>query len=131
MIAEKNILTDERVVAQLRAKHRVRETPMPGVLDDGGVPFERLHLSLGERYRKLKRMKGTGPSGYRNEYLMALVGHFADTKADNETRILFLGDSCMQHHLQQQVTELLLQVPVIAMTDGVGHFMSFLKHIGN
>ena len=32
-------LTDERVVAQLRVKHRVREVPMPGVLDDGGVPF--------------------------------------------------------------------------------------------
>jgi hypothetical protein len=43
--------------------------------------------------------------------------------------LVFFGDAGVKHHLQQQVTELLLQVLVIAMTDGIGHLMGFLQYI--
>ena len=67
------------VVDQLRRKHPPRRTPMPAELP--GV-FSRVTVSLTETFRKLRRRRGTGPSGMRNEYLRALVAHFDDPRAN-------------------------------------------------
>ena len=48
---------------------------LPGV-------FSRVTVSLTETFRKLRRRRGTGPSGMRNEYLRALVAHFDDPRAN-------------------------------------------------
>ena len=66
------------VVDQLRRKHPPRRTPMPAELP--GV-FSRITVSLTETFRKLRRRRGTGPSGMRNEYLRALAAHFDDPRA--------------------------------------------------
>jgi hypothetical protein len=47
----------------------------------------RRHLT--DTLRTLRRRAGTGPSGERNEYLRALVGHFDDARAD---RVMQLFD---------------------------------------
>ena len=72
------------VVDQLRRKHPPRRTPMPAELP--GV-FSRVTISLTETFRKLRRRRGTGPSGMRNDYLRALVAHFDDPRANQMARL--------------------------------------------
>ena len=69
----------EGVLAQLRAKHPLRRRLVPRDLQTQ-VPH--VSVSLTEDFRSLRRRSGTGPSGCRNEYLRALVGHFDDARAD-------------------------------------------------
>ena len=37
----------------------------------------------------------------------------------------------MQHHLQQQIAQLVLQFGIRAMPDRIGHFMGLLQHVGH
>ena len=66
------------VVEQLQRKHPERRTPLPAVLTGA---FSRATVTLTETFRSLRRHRGTGPTGRRNEYLSALVGHFDDPHA--------------------------------------------------
>ena len=71
---------DPRIQAQLRSKHPARKGELPGSLDTLGA-FVRVHVSLEDTIRGLSNHAGTGASGYRNEYLKALVSDFADARA--------------------------------------------------
>ena len=44
---------------------------------------------------------------------------------------LLLGDLGVEHHLQQEVTEFLFQVAIVAVADGIGHFMGLFDHVGH
>ena len=76
----------ESVLAQLRGKHPPRGRPLP---DDLPMAPRRVQVALTDTFRGLRRRAGTGPSGARNEYLRALVGHFDDQRAD---RVMSLFD---------------------------------------
>ena len=41
------------------------------------------------------------------------------------------GDLGVQHHLQQQVAQVLGQVGVVAMANGIGHLVGLLQHVGH
>ena len=41
------------------------------------------------------------------------------------------SDLGMQHHLQQQIAQFLLEVVVITMTDGISHLVGLLQHVGH
>ena len=71
---------DPRIQAQLRSKHPARKEALPGRLDHLGE-FARVQVSLEGTIRGLSNHAGTGASGYRNEYLKALVTDFADARA--------------------------------------------------
>ena len=73
-------LADERVVEQLRGKHPARKEAVPSSLDAYG-PFPRVHIELGYAISQLRDHAGTGASGFRNEYLKALLPDFADVRA--------------------------------------------------
>ena len=73
-------LSDPRVVEQLRGKHPARKAEVPESIDDLG-PFRRIHVDLRPTLRGLHRHAGTGVSGFRNEYLIALTEHFSDPRA--------------------------------------------------
>ena len=72
--------SDPRIQQQLRAKHPRRKEELPDTLADVGN-FPRVALDLGPTIRNLKSHAGTGVSGYRNEYLRALVTDFAEMRA--------------------------------------------------
>jgi hypothetical protein len=44
---------------------------------------------------------------------------------------LLAGDAGMQHHLQQQIPQFLLQVTVIAVANRVRHLVGLLQHVGD
>jgi len=73
-------VSDPRILEQLRAKHPARKEELPGTLSElGNSP--RVHIDLEATIRNLQDHAGTGASGYRNEYLKALVADFADARA--------------------------------------------------
>ena len=37
----------------------------------------------------------------------------------------------MQHHLQQEIAEFLLEMAVIAVANGIRHFVGFFQHVGH
>ena len=76
----------EAVLRQLQAKHPARARLLPESLP---TPPQRVTVHLTDTLRTLRRRAGTGPSGERNEYLRALVGHFDDARAD---RVMQLFD---------------------------------------
>ena len=57
----------------------------------------------------------------------------ADGPCDGiEVKTLLLpGDLGMQYHLQQQVPQFLLELAVVAVTDGIGDLVGFLEHVGH
>ena len=69
----------EAVLRQLQAKHPARARLLPEALP---TPPQRVAVQLTDSFRTLRRRAGTGPSGERNEYLRALVGHFDNARAD-------------------------------------------------
>ena len=78
-------LPDPFVVRQLEEKHPLRRTEneLPSDLSafaDEDRPLQRLVVRLKEPMRKLRRMRGTGITGYRNEYLKALSEEFEDPR---------------------------------------------------
>lgn len=73
-------LPDAIVANQLARKHSWQKEALPDTLADFG-PFWRLHVRLGPNPRGLRRLAGTGVSGFRNEYLTALTEDFADDHA--------------------------------------------------
>ena len=44
---------------------------------------------------------------------------------------LFAADLGMENYLQQQIPQFLLEVAVVAMANGIGHFMGLLEHVGH
>ena len=75
-------LRDQGVVAQLDAKHGVRDYELPGHLpQDLPRPVKIRGPALGKVYSKLKPLAGTGPCGYRNEYLICLATEMLDPDA--------------------------------------------------
>ena len=58
-----------------------RERKVPGTLDDGGVPFTPVEISLGQQFKKLSSMAGTGPNNGRNEYLKVVASNHEDPRA--------------------------------------------------
>ena len=67
-------MRDPAIVSQLDAKHGPRVHKLPGKLPDdlpNKVVLETEKLA--QTYRELKPLAGTGPSGYRNEYLQCLT----------------------------------------------------------
>ena len=73
-------LDDERVRAQLRAKHPSRKELLHGNLASLG-DFPRVRVELRATIEGLSEHAGTGPSGFRNEYLKCLAADFADLRA--------------------------------------------------
>ena len=64
------------------AKHRSRDYALPGSLPDNLPP--KVHIQSGKLaklYRELKPLAGTGPCGYRNEYLTCLGSDMLDQEA--------------------------------------------------
>ena len=94
-------LSDSAIQAQLERKHKARrpEDELPESLleyaamdddDDSARPDAerclaafgpRVEVKLQESMRKLRRMRGTGVTGFRNEYLKALSENFEDQRA--------------------------------------------------
>ena len=68
------------VLAQLRAKYPARAQHMPQDLPDAYPLAPPVHLT--DTFRSLRRRRGTGVSGARNEFLRALVGASDDQRAD-------------------------------------------------
>ena len=85
-------LTDPFVCQQLAKKHPKRrdEDELPLRLSDlaGGQGFERLEVKLGETMRTLRRLRGTGVTGFRNEYLKALSEKFEDERAAKAVKLI-------------------------------------------
>jgi hypothetical protein len=73
-------LADQRVVDQLAQKHPDRMQEVPESLEQFG-PFRHLHVNMRDTLRGLARHAGTGVSGFRNEYLVALTEEFVDARA--------------------------------------------------
>ena len=69
---------DEGVLDQLRRKHVDRLAPVPATIEGD---FTRLRVHLTEHFRTLPRSAGAGPTGCRNEYLMAFTAQFDDAVA--------------------------------------------------
>ena len=75
-------MQDPGVVAQLDAKHGKRDYELPGSLPDNLPDIVQLKESdLKRVYSELKPLAGTGPCGYRNEYLRALSGSMCSPQA--------------------------------------------------
>jgi len=77
-------ISQPEVRAQLDGKHPQRERQVPGELrhiGGGQGPFPRVTVPLEARYRGLRRLAGTGPDGFRNEYLTPLTTVFDDAVA--------------------------------------------------
>ena len=75
-------LADAAVVEQLAGKHPLRKQALPDQLDAGALArYNPLTVHLEDKYRQLGRLAGSGPSGYRNEYLIALARAFSDERA--------------------------------------------------
>ena len=62
------------------SKHPSRKAIVPESLDEYG-PFRRIQVDLYQTFRNLPRRAGTGPSGFRNEYLTVLTHRFEDARA--------------------------------------------------
>ena len=70
-------MRDPGVVSQLDAKHGARVHTLPGKLPDNLPARVKLDGKRFKRkYRELKPKAGTGPEGYRNEYLTCLTAKF-------------------------------------------------------
>ena len=80
-------LADARIIEQLRRKHPARNEPRPDSLE-GYAQFQRLSVELGPTFRNLSKQAGTGVSGFRNEYLIALTQNFADIRARQAVPLL-------------------------------------------
>eukprot|EP00973_Karenia_brevis_P058264 8111415-Karenia_brevis.AAC.1 len=80
-------LSDERVVAQLRAKHPTRKEQL-GELEEGAPPPPRLQVSVSIALADLDEMAAPGISGFRNSYLKRLNGSFADQRASEAVELL-------------------------------------------
>ena len=75
-------LADESIVEQLVAKHPARkETLAPPMTLDESAQLSPLEVHLETKYRQLPRPAGTGPSGFRKEYLIPLSFAFEDARA--------------------------------------------------
>ena len=75
-------MTDPGVIRQLDAKHGPRVRPLPNALPEGlptKVKFE--DKKFRETYTRLKPLSGTGPDGYRNEFIRALSAGMSCTVA--------------------------------------------------
>ena len=75
-------MLDKGVVAQLDAKHLKRDYELPGHLPQNlPSPVTINPNSLRRVYRELKPLAGTGPCGFRNEYLQCLAADMLDPSA--------------------------------------------------
>ena len=90
-------LSKPEIVEQMRRKHPRREHAVPSLAalaalgpdasaGDQSVPGmsafgPRLSVRLQDPMRRLRRLRGTGITGFRNEYLRALSEKFVDTRA--------------------------------------------------
>jgi len=74
-------LADPAIISQLQAKHPVRRREFSARLSDPPAATGALEVHLEAKYLGLSKLAGTGPSGYRNEYLTALAGWFEDSRA--------------------------------------------------
>ena len=75
-------MSDDRVVEQLSTKHPARKEPIPAPSpadQADAAPF--LTVKLRATLRRLDGKAGTGVSGFRNTYLIALTQDFADPRA--------------------------------------------------
>ena len=80
-------MRDPRVVSQLDVKHGPRVHAMPGHLPPDLPDEVRLKPSKLERvYHQLKPLSGTGPAGYRNEYLSCLSAFMYDSEANSAVK---------------------------------------------
>ena len=70
-------LSNPRIVEQIERKHPRRKEVIPAdyVCEH---PIEDIKVELRETYRQLRRRRGTGPDGLRNEHLRALARYFDD-----------------------------------------------------
>ena len=75
-------MPDAAFVSQLAEKHTMREGPLPSTMSaDEATMLNPLEVTLEDKYHRLPRLSGTGPSGYRNEYLTTLAALFDDARA--------------------------------------------------
>ena len=97
-------LSKPEIVEQMRRKHPVREHAVPSLealaalgpdmsVGDQNVPGmsafgPRLSVKLQDPMRRLRRLRGTGITGFRNEYLRALSEKFVDTRAASVVTLL-------------------------------------------
>ena len=64
------------------AKHGIRDYELPGRLPRNLPDKVKIQAGrLRKLYRELKPLAGTGPCGYRNEYLRCLSGEMLDLEA--------------------------------------------------
>ena len=80
-------LLDDRIVAQLRAKHPPLKQHIEP-LDTTRGPHPRLHADIRGVLQGLDDKAGSGVSGLRNAYLQALTRKFADTRASEAIELL-------------------------------------------
>ena len=76
-----------------------------------------------------------GVAGFRRAEDVGMAAHQLGADAPGhggevETAAL-AGDPGMEHHLQQQIPQLLRQVVVVAVSDRIGHLVGLLQHIGD
>ena len=57
-----------------------------------------------------------------------LVANASGNRIEIEA-LCFPGDLRVEHHLQQQVAEFLLEILVVTMTDCIGHFVGLFQDI--
>ena len=75
-------MQDPGVVDQLDAKHGKRDYELPGSLPENlPAPVELKASDLKRVYSELKPLAGTGPCGYRNEYLRFVSGAMCSPQA--------------------------------------------------
>ena len=75
-------MKDPGVVAQLDAKHGIRDYELPGFLPENLPDTVTLETgNLKRLYNGLKPLAGTDPCGYMNEYLRCLSGSMSDKDA--------------------------------------------------
>ena len=76
------------VIDQLDAKHGDRIHPLQGSLPEDLPPKVSLKAAdLARVYHELKPLAGTGPAGYRNEYLTCLTAFMYDPQASDAVKL--------------------------------------------
>ena len=84
---------------------------LPGLLDRGNV----LGLAPGKDMGVAAHQLATDGAADRGQIKAALLP----------------GDLGVEHHLQQEVTEFLFQVAIVAVANGIGHFMGLFNDVGH
>jgi len=74
-------LSDPEILQLLESKHPNRRRELPSAPELDEMQLEPLEVKLETKYLSLPTLAGTGPSGYRNEYLISLAHLFEDSRA--------------------------------------------------